>query len=187
MTGAAESVPSARTGAASEPVPSAMAGPVDDRVPAAGEEVLTELREQARHLVAEVAGPLRRIYVRRGDAVLEVEWHGRAAPDPGGDGHPAGSEVASDPPTPGDSATGHRPRTVVSPMVGTFYRCPEPGAPPFVDVGDVVEPDRVIGIVEAMKLMNEIVAGQSGRVADLLAADGQPVEFGQPLITLAPV
>lgn len=154
---------------------------------------LTELREQARQLVAEVAGPLRRIYVRRGDTVLEVEWHGEPAPvapgdRPALDGHPLPAPRGAGRADPGGSGlpAGHGPRTVLSPMVGTFYRAPEPGAPPFVEVGDVVEPNRVVGIVEAMKLMNEITAGQPGRVVELLVADGQSVEFEQPLIALAP-
>ena len=73
---------------------------------------------------------------------------------------------------------------VVAPMVGTFYRAAEPGATPFVEVGDLVEPGQVIGIVEAMKLMNHITAEHAGKVAEVLVGNGEPVEFDQPLIAL---
>jgi acetyl-CoA carboxylase biotin carboxyl carrier protein len=72
-------------------------------------------------------------------------------------------------------------------LVGTYYRSPEPGAKPFVEVGDVVEPDQEVGIIEAMKIMNRIVAETGGRVAELVANDGDMVEFGQPLILLEPL
>jgi acetyl-CoA carboxylase biotin carboxyl carrier protein len=83
---------------------------------------------------------------------------------------------------------GQTEQTVVvrSPMVGTFYHAPAPGEPPFVSVGGMVEPDTVIGIVEAMKLMNRITADRTGVVQDVLVPDGQPVEFEQPLLVLDP-
>ncbi|HEV2170787.1 MAG TPA: acetyl-CoA carboxylase biotin carboxyl carrier protein [Candidatus Binatus sp.] len=73
-----------------------------------------------------------------------------------------------------------------SPMVGTFYRSPEPGAPPFVVVGQTVEPDTTVCIIEVMKLMNSIPAGTLGRVIDIVVDDAAPVESGQSLIVLAP-
>ncbi len=73
---------------------------------------------------------------------------------------------------------------VAAPMIGTYYASPSPGAPPFVEVGDVVAPGQVIGIIEAMKIMNEIPADRGGIVVDVLAANGQPVEYGSPLIRL---
>jgi acetyl-CoA carboxylase biotin carboxyl carrier protein len=76
---------------------------------------------------------------------------------------------------------------VRAPMVGTFYHAPAPGEPPFVSVGGTVDADTVIGIVEAMKLMNQITADQSGVVRDVLAPDGRPVEFEQPLLLLDPL
>jgi acetyl-CoA carboxylase biotin carboxyl carrier protein len=179
--------------------------------------VLADLRQQARLLVGEVGGPLRRIQISRGDAAVEIEWHGdhngarapAGVPDPvpraapvngtgpgtgGGNGAGTGAGNAAGTAARNGAGTtagnGAEPEAgayrVVSPMVGTFYRAPEPGASPFVAVGDVVEPDRVIGVVEAMKLMNEVTAGQAGRVLDVLVDDGQPVEFGQALIALAP-
>lgn len=73
---------------------------------------------------------------------------------------------------------------ISSPMVGTFYRSPSPGAAPFVEVGDAVRKGQVIGIIEAMKLLNEVEADQDGVVKAFAAENGQPVEFGQPLIIL---
>jgi oxaloacetate decarboxylase alpha subunit len=70
---------------------------------------------------------------------------------------------------------------VRSPIVGTFYRAPNPDAEPFVKAGDSVEPGRVLCIIEAMKLMNEIEAEVSGEVAKIYVENGEPVEFGQAL------
>ena len=75
---------------------------------------------------------------------------------------------------------------IKSPMVGTFYRSPAPEAPPFVDAGATVKPGTVICLIEAMKLMNEIEAEQSGRITKVLVENGQPVEFGQVLFLLDP-
>ena len=73
-----------------------------------------------------------------------------------------------------------------APMVGTFYRAPEPGARPFVAVGDRVGSDTVVCIIEVMKLMNSISAGAQGTVTQVLVDDAAPVETGQPLIVLEP-
>ncbi|MFO8052765.1 MAG: acetyl-CoA carboxylase biotin carboxyl carrier protein [Candidatus Omnitrophota bacterium] len=75
---------------------------------------------------------------------------------------------------------------VKSPMVGTFYRSPSPGAKPYVEVGKAVGEDDVICIIEAMKVMNEVKAETNGKIAQILVEDGQPVEFGQPLFTVKP-
>jgi len=75
---------------------------------------------------------------------------------------------------------------VKAPMVGTFYRSPAPGAPPFVDIDKNVNPGDTLCIIEAMKLMNEIEAEQSGRITKVLVEDGQPIEFGQALFLLDP-
>ena len=73
---------------------------------------------------------------------------------------------------------------VKSPMVGTFYRSAQPGAAPFVEIGDTVAKGDTLCIVEAMKLMNEIEADASGTIKSILAENGQAVEFGQPLFVL---
>lgn len=75
---------------------------------------------------------------------------------------------------------------IESPMVGTFYRAPAPDAPVFVQAGTTVEPSTVVCIIEAMKVMNEIKAGVSGKIIDILVENGQPVEFGQPLFAVKP-
>lgn len=76
--------------------------------------------------------------------------------------------------------------TVKSPIVGTFYEAPGPGALPFVKPGDQVAAGQVLCIIEAMKLMNEIEADASGEVVKVLVSNGQPVEYGQPLFAIRP-
>jgi acetyl-CoA carboxylase biotin carboxyl carrier protein len=80
------------------------------------------------------------------------------------------------------AAEGH---VVKSPMVGTFYRSASPGAKPFVEIGDTVQKGDALCIVEAMKLMNEIEADTTGTIKAILAENGQPIEFGQPLFVIA--
>ncbi|MBE6398507.1 MAG: acetyl-CoA carboxylase biotin carboxyl carrier protein [Lentisphaerae bacterium] len=74
--------------------------------------------------------------------------------------------------------------SIDSPMVGTFYRSASPDAKPFVQVGDTVNPDTVLCIIEAMKVMNEVKAEKSGVIKEILIENGQPVEFGQPMFIL---
>jgi len=76
------------------------------------------------------------------------------------------------------------PGAVPSPMVGTTYLAPEPGARTFVEVGDKVKAGQTILIVEAMKHMNEVAAPRAGTVSAILVEDGQPVEFGEPLMII---
>jgi acetyl-CoA carboxylase biotin carboxyl carrier protein len=76
--------------------------------------------------------------------------------------------------------------TVKSPIVGTFYEAPSPGAPPFVRVGDIVKPGDVLCIIESMKLMNEIEAETGGTIVSKLAANAQPVEYGEALFAVRP-
>lgn len=73
---------------------------------------------------------------------------------------------------------------IKSPMVGTFYRAPSPGAPAFVEVGSQVKEGETLCIIEAMKLLNEIESDKSGIVKEILVENGQPVEFGEPLFVL---
>ena len=81
-------------------------------------------------------------------------------------------------PTAGETAS---MKEIVSPMVGTFYRAGSPDASPFVDVGTKVDEDTVVCIIEAMKVMNEIKAETSGVIAEVVAENSKPVQFGQPL------
>ena len=73
-----------------------------------------------------------------------------------------------------------------APTVGTFYRAPRPGAPPFVDVGARVEPQTTIGIIEIMKLMNAVPAGVVGEIREVCVVDGDPVEYDQVLMRVSP-
>lgn len=75
---------------------------------------------------------------------------------------------------------------IVSPMVGTFYRAATPGAEPHVEVGDELEADTVVCVIEAMKIINEIKAEAAGKLVEVLVDDGAPVEFGQPLFKVQP-
>ena len=94
---------------------------------------------------------------------------------------PAVAATSPAPPAPVESE-GHQ---VKSPMVGTFYRAASPGAKPFVEIGDSVAVGDTLCIIEAMKLMNEIESDKSGVVKQVLAENGQAVEFGQPLVVIA--
>lgn len=86
----------------------------------------------------------------------------------------------------GSSAEEEAGQTVTSPLVGTFYAAPAEDSAPYVKVGDWVEKGQVLAIVEAMKLMNEIDSEYDGMVAEILAENGQPVEYGQPLFRICP-
>jgi acetyl-CoA carboxylase biotin carboxyl carrier protein len=77
-------------------------------------------------------------------------------------------------------------KEIRSPMVGTFYKAPEPGAEPYIKVGNRVSPGQTVCIIEAMKIMNEIEAEIAGAVREILVEDGQPVEFGQVLFRVDP-
>ena len=108
-----------------------------------------------------------------------------------------GAEIAAGPASPA-SAAPSAPKeaaapapeeglhTVRSPIVGTFYEAPSPGAPPFVKAGDVVEVGQVLCIVEAMKLMNEIESDVAGEITKKLVTNGQPIEYGQELFVIRP-
>ncbi len=76
------------------------------------------------------------------------------------------------------------PGVVISPMVGTAYAAPEPGAKPYIDVGSKVKAGDTLLIIEAMKTMNQIPAPRAGTVMQILFEDGQPVEFGEPLVII---
>lgn len=90
---------------------------------------------------------------------------------------PAAAPVAAAPVVP----SGH---AVKSPMVGTFYRSPNPGASPFVEIGQSVKEGEPLCIIEAMKLLNEIEADKSGVIKEILVENGEPVEYGQPLFII---
>lgn len=76
--------------------------------------------------------------------------------------------------------------TIESPMVGTFYRAPAPDADPYVNEGDIIKEGQILCIIEAMKLMNEIESKIAGKIIKILVENGQPVEYGQPLVLIEP-
>lgn len=102
-----------------------------------------------------------------------------AAPVPAANSGPSAAETA---PENTETSSGHM---IKSPMVGTFYRSPSPGSPAFVEAGKAVKAGDVICIVEAMKMMNQIEADKAGVIEAILAEDGEPVEFDQPLVTIS--
>jgi acetyl-CoA carboxylase biotin carboxyl carrier protein len=106
-------------------------------------------------------------------AAMPATFHAAAAA-------PAASAAAS---AAADDLSKH-PGVVPSPMVGTAYRAPEPGAKPFVDVGTKVTVGQTLMIIEAMKTMNQIPSPRAGTVTQILVEDGQPVEFGEPLVII---
>ena len=101
---------------------------------------------------------------------------GAAAAAPAPAAAPVTAEAVPEPP---------KGSVVKSPMVGTFYRSPSPGAKSFVEVGQAVKPGDTLCIIEAMKLLNEIEAEVAGEVTEVLVENGQPVEYGQPLFVIS--
>jgi len=97
---------------------------------------------------------------------------------------PAAAAPAAAAAAPAEAPAAPAGHTVKSPMVGTFYGAASPGAKPFVEVGSTIKEGEPICIIEAMKIMNEIEADKSGTVTKILCANGQPVEFGQPLFII---
>jgi len=122
---------------------------------------------------------------------IEVEHAGtrlrivRERPGGAGASRPGTAPAESRPAEEGTPVPSHLV-TMEAPMVGTFYRSPSPEAPPYVSEGDLVKQGQVVCIIEAMKLMNEIEAKTSGRVARILVENAQPVEYGQPLLLIEP-
>ncbi|MGP3987977.1 acetyl-CoA carboxylase biotin carboxyl carrier protein [Streptomyces sp. 3N207] len=120
----------------------------------------------------------RRVRIALGAASVEVEWESGQTPAPSTVLTPQGELGVG-----GEALEGHRE---CAPLVGTFYAAPAPGAPPFVQPGDHVEKGQQLGIIEAMKLMNPLEATRPGRVVEVLVGDGEPVEYGEPLVLIDP-
>lgn len=112
-----------------------------------------------------------------------------ASPYPVANPHaePPPSVAATAPPEEGSELNDGSLVVVKSPIVGTYYEAPSPGAPPFVQVGDTVHPGQVLCIIESMKLMNEIEAETAGVIVKRLVANAQPVEYGEALFALRPL
>jgi len=139
--------------------------------------------------------------LERGDVKVRIKRGGPAAPPDTRyyavpSAPPSGPELGTAPavapaappvqPKQKEEAAEEGLHVVRSPIVGTFYEAPSPGAPPFAKVGDIVEVGQVLCIVEAMKLMNEIECDMAGEIVKKLASNGQPIEYGQELFLIRP-
>jgi acetyl-CoA carboxylase biotin carboxyl carrier protein len=142
-----------------------------------GDYPMRRVREALQETLESLPWPPERLSVREGDVEIEVEWPARA----GQLDAPRTVEPADEKEPP---AQEQGPR-IVAPSVGTFYRAAEPGGTPFVSEGDTVRPGQQVAIVEAMKLMLPVQADAAGHVAEVLKADGDAVEYGEPLFALA--
>lgn len=126
--------------------------------------------------------------IKEGEESVRISRHGQAAPPSPPPQQYAPPQPAGGAPQPAPAAeesaglpSGH---VVESPMVGTFYRASAPGAPPFVEEGQQVNPGDTICIIEAMKILNQIEAEVGGTVKAILVENGSPVEFGEPLMVI---
>jgi acetyl-CoA carboxylase biotin carboxyl carrier protein len=146
--------------------------------------------EQARRLVGLLEGTsVSRLAVEAGAYKIEIERGVNvvSAPPAVGAGDPSSAAPAGQAAGDGAREGEDRGHPVLAPLVGRFFRGPEPGADPFVNEGDVVEATQILCIVEAMKVMNQVTAGQPGRILDVLVQDGEYVEFEQVLMYLEPL
>jgi acetyl-CoA carboxylase biotin carboxyl carrier protein len=150
--------------------------------PQPAEQTLESLCKQARLLATGLPGALTRLTVMAGENRVDMEWLPGAAPAGLVLANGSAAAAAANGEEGAEEIPGH---PIVAPLVGTFYRSPEPDAAPFVSEGDIVEAGQQVGIVEAMKIMNAVQADQGGRVVKILAGAGDMVEYGQPLMILA--
>jgi acetyl-CoA carboxylase biotin carboxyl carrier protein len=172
-------------------------------------ELIESVWAEARDLIKRLEGStVQRFAVAAGDYKIEIERGSPPAAAPstppapalGGAGTPSnpiatgagpglsiapGARMASGVFTIGDLEQDNRV-PVLAPLVGTFYSATQPGAKPFVEVGSSVEPGETVCIVEAMKMMNEVAAGEGGKVAEIVVENGDWVEFEQVLMYLEP-
>jgi acetyl-CoA carboxylase biotin carboxyl carrier protein len=170
-------------------------------------ELIESVWAEARDLIKRLEGStVQRFAVAAGDYKIEIERGAPAAPVPPGAAPPPpppafsgpvatgagpgmsiapGARMASGVFTIGDLEADNRV-PVLAPLVGTFYGAAQPGAKPFVEVGSSVEPGQTVCIVEAMKMMNEVSAGEGGKVAEIVVENGEWVEFEQVLMYLEP-
>ena len=147
-------------------------------------ELIRSVWEEARDLVKRLEGTtVHRFKVEAGEYKIEIERGAASLPATVAVQSAAAPTAAA---TDDDAVEPDSRHAIVAPLVGTFYRASQPGAKPFVEEGDVVDEGQTVGIVEAMKLMNEVKADRSGTVAEFAATDGDRVEFEQVLVYLEP-
>jgi acetyl-CoA carboxylase biotin carboxyl carrier protein len=159
----------------------------DDDKRAPDEDLVRSLWQEARDLIKRLEGStVQRLSVEAGPYKIEIE---RGAPTVAVAGAapaapPVGLAAVSESAAAAEADNRH---PIVAPLVGTFYRSPQPGAKPFVEEGDVVDAGQTVAIVEAMKIMNQVNADRGGRVAEIVAKDGDWVEFQQVIMYLEPI
>jgi acetyl-CoA carboxylase biotin carboxyl carrier protein len=129
--------------------------------------------------------------ISEGEESVRISRHPRGAPQaaaPAPVAYAPPPPAAAAPATPATAAGEHKPRNdehmVTSPMVGTYYSSPSPGAKTFVEIGSEIKIGQILCIIEAMKMMNQIESDKAGRITAILAKNGDPVEFGQPLFVI---
>jgi acetyl-CoA carboxylase biotin carboxyl carrier protein len=148
---------------------------------------LVELMDEFDLSLVDLKQGEQRVRLRRGGepVVVSAPTVAAAAPPPAPVATSAGQAPAKavDAPAP---ASGKKTAVIKSPMVGTFYSSPKPDAPPYVKVGDMISPETVVCLIEAMKVFNELPAEASGRIVAVLAESGTPVEYGQALFEIEP-
>jgi acetyl-CoA carboxylase biotin carboxyl carrier protein len=140
---------------------------------------ITRLLEESSFDELELEYDGMKIHLRRAGTVKAPARDAATAADT----TPSDTSVAARAPTPA-TAVDPALTEVRAPLLGTFYRAPKPGAPPFVEVGAAVVPDTIVGIIEVMKLMNTVRAGASGVVREVCARDGDLVEYGEVLLRI---
>ncbi len=141
---------------------------------------LLQIFEESGVAEMEVQRGENRLRLRRAPTTQELQVP--AAAPPPVPAHAPAPAAASAKPAPADA----NHTLVKSPIVGTYYDAPSPGAPPFVKIGDTVEPGQVLCIIESMKLMNEIEAEMAGTLVHKLVENGRPVEYGEALFAIRP-
>jgi acetyl-CoA carboxylase biotin carboxyl carrier protein len=155
---------------------------------------LKEIKELIEFLIEKDIGEFElergdvKVRIKRAGEHTVVYTHGEA-PRPTGSVHelrqtPGAVSAAAPPVAPVEPMAEENLHLVKSPIVGTFYEAPSPGAPPFVKVGDTVELGQVLCIVEAMKLLNEIESDVAGEIVKKMGSNGQPIEYGQELFAI---
>jgi len=171
---------------AAEPVTGPAAAPAAELA-----ATLDVVRDAALRLLTGFRYPPSVLRLRAGNVSVDAEWpvglpapQGPAAPTGPGE---AGSDAADAADVTGAAGVAAKRRYLCAPTVGVFFRAPEPGAAPFVEVGDPIAPGKQIGIVEAMKLMIPVEADAPGTVAEILKENGEPVEYGEELFAYVPV
>jgi acetyl-CoA carboxylase biotin carboxyl carrier protein len=148
------------------------------------EKLIRAVWDEARDLIKRLEGStVERFSVEAGDTKIEIE-RGMSNAMVGIAPVAPASAMGADEAAAAPEMDGGHP--IKAPLVGTFYRAGQPGSPPFVEEGDVVDAGQTVAIVEAMKLMNQVQADQGGKVSQILVEDGQWVEFEQVLMYLEP-